>query len=109
MEQKITKIEEIFEEAQKSSLDIKVGIAVACLHNCVLSLENDCKAGMLEALKKFPLKDVVTIICNRLLGEFGASVMLNAISHEEKEQFQKRVEEAFEELKHPLEGKGGKA
>ena len=109
MEQKITKIEEIFEEAQKSPLDIKVGIAVACLHNCVLSLERDCKAGMLEALKKFPLQDVITIICNRLLGEFGASVMLNALGPEEKEQFQKRVEEAFEELKHPLEGKGGKA
>ena len=101
MEQKITKIEEIFKEAQQCPLDIKVGIAVACLHNCVMSLEKDCKAGLLEALKKFSLEQVVTIICNRLLGEFGASVMLNALSPEEKEQFQKKIEEAFEEFKHP--------
>ena len=108
MEQKITKLEMIHEEATKLDNPISVSKAIACYHHCINHLEEDMKKGLVGSLKAFKTEEIMIIICNRFLLELSVNLILNSISEgPEREAFQKRAEEAYNEFSTEVIHKGG--
>ena len=94
--EKITKLEMIHEEAQKSDLPLSVAKAISCFHGCVQHLMQDIENGYAHTLKQFKVEDIVTIISNRFLLELSVNLLLNAIPEgEQREAFKKKAERAF--------------
>ena len=110
MEKKVTKLEMIHEEATKLDNPISVCKAIACYHNCVTHLEKDMQKGLVESLKAFKTEDIMIIICNRFLLELSVNLILNSIPEgPEREAFQKRALEAYDEFSKSLIKEGAKA
>lgn len=99
MEQKITKLEMIHDDATKCELPISVSKAISCFHGCVNHLESDIKKGYPEALKNFSIRDIMIIISNRFLLELSVNLILNALPEgPQREAFQKKAERAYSEF-----------
>lgn len=108
MEQKITKLEMIHEDATKCENPISVAKAISCFHACVNHLEADIKNKYDEALKAFSIKDIMIIISNRFLLELSVNLILNSIPEgPEREAFQKKAERAYDEFSTEIIHKGG--
>ena len=108
MEQKITKLEMIHEDATKCENPITVAKAISCFHGCVNHLEADIKNKYDEALKAFSIKDIMIIISNRFLLELSVNLILNSIPDgPEREAFKEKAQRAYDEFSTEIIHKGG--
>ena len=103
MSDKITKLEMIHDEALKCELPLSVAKAISCFHNCVNHIDKDMANGYAETLKKFNVKEIVTIVSNRFILELSVNLILNALPEgEQREAFIKKAERAYTDFSENL-------